>query len=175
MTLAPSLPQVMQSFAPQQNTARPSDASFKFGSSAELGSFSVTVYMIGLAIGLLLFGSLSDVYGRLMITRTTAFCYTIASIACALSPSLGALIIFRAIAGFFGGAAQVIGGSVVADLYPEGHRDSAIAFYTAGPAIGPALGSVVGSLIDSALGWRWVFWFASILVSLAKIPLDSAI
>jgi MFS family permease len=168
MTLAPSLPQVMEEFAPAYGTSAAKDASFEFAGIAEMGSFSVTVYMIGLALGLLLFGSLSDVYGRLFITRSAAFFYTVASIACALSPTLDALIAFRAVAGFFGGAAQVIGGSVVADLYPEGKRDTAVAWYTAGPVLGPALGSVVGSLINSSIGWRWVFWFAAILVSPAS-------
>lgn len=166
MSLAPSLPQVMETFTPSHGTSTVNKVSFNFGGIAKKGSFSVTVYMIGLAVGLLLFGSLSDVYGRLFIVRSTAFAYTIASIACALSPSLNALIVFRALAGFFGGAAQVIGGSVVADLYPEGKRDTAIAWYTAGPVLGPALGSVVGSLINGTLRWRWVFWFAAILVSL---------
>jgi MFS family permease len=154
----------MQDFNPQKGQTMDSHKAFVFGGTDKLGSLSVTVYMVGLALGILLFAPLSDVYGRLWITRVNAFCYTICSIACALSPSLAALVGFRVSAGFFGGAAQVIGGSVVADLYETGKRDTAMAFYTAAPVLGPVLGSIVGSLINSALGWRWVFWFASILV-----------
>lgn len=162
MTLAPCLPQVMQTFAPTET--RDTSASLDYGGVSDLASFSVTVYMIGLAIGMLVFGSLSDIFGRLRITQVTGICYVAASVGCALAPSLDALIALRGIAGCFGGAAQVIGNTIVADLYPEGQRDTPLAFYAVGPVFGPALGSVVGSLINSAVGWRWVFWLATILV-----------
>ncbi|KAF2647977.1 MFS general substrate transporter [Lophiostoma macrostomum CBS 122681] len=104
MMLAPSIPQVLQEFRP--------DGSDKF-----LGSFSVTVYILGFVVGPLLFGPLTDLTGRTSILRFTATFYLIFTVACALSNSLSMLIAFRFIAGIFGGAPMAIGGGVVSDLY----------------------------------------------------------
>lgn len=162
MMLAPSVPQVLQTFRP--------DGSDKF-----LGSFSVTVYILGFVVGPLLFAPLTDLMGRIRILRFTVTFYLIFTIACALSTSLPMLIVFRFIAGCFGGAPMAIGGGVVSDLYPSGQRSRPMAWYSVGTMMGPALGPVLGGLITGGLEWRWVFWIASILVRviLEYIPRSS--
>jgi MFS family permease len=150
--LAPSLPQVMDTFRPH-------------GGDDYLGSFSITVYLIGLALGILTFGPLSDIFGRMWISRVASFWFTVATVACALSSSLESLTAFRFFAGFFGGAPMTIGGAVVADVYPPSIRGMAMAAYTAGPSLGPPLGAVLGSLVSERYSWRRGFWVDSILVS----------
>ncbi|KAF2727239.1 MFS general substrate transporter [Polyplosphaeria fusca] len=153
MMLAPSVPQVLATFRP--------DGSDKF-----LGSFSVTVYILGFVFGPLLFGPLTDLMGRITILRFTATLYLIFTIACALSTSLPMLIVFRFIAGCFGGAPMAIGGGVVSDLYASGQRTRPMAWYSVGTMMGPTLGPVLGGLITGGLDWRWVFWIAAILAGL---------
>lgn len=148
--LAPSIPQVLQRFRP--------DGSDKF-----LGSFSVTVYILGFTVGPLLFGPLTDLVGRISILRFTASLFLIFTVACALCTSLTMLIMFRFVAGCFGGAPMAIGGGVVSDLYPSGQRSRPMAWYSVGTMLGPTLGPVLGGLITGGIGWRWVFWIASIL------------
>ena len=149
MSLAPSVPQILQSLEEKNKS---------------LGSFSVTVYILGFAVGPLLFGPLSDMYGRATIYRICMTFYLIFSVACALSSSVIMLIGFRFLAGCFGGAPLAIGGAVVSDLYAPGERSQPMAIYSIGPVIGLALGPVVGGILTETLRWRWVFWFASILV-----------
>jgi multidrug resistance protein len=151
MMLAPSVPQVLQTFRPN-------------GGDKTLGSFCVTVYILGFCVGPLLFGPLSDVYGRATLLRLCITFFTILTVACAVASSLEMLITFRFLAGIFGGAPMAIGGAVVADMYPSGSRGRAMACYSVGTMLGPTLGPVLGGVIDGTLGWRWVFGFASILV-----------
>lgn len=148
MMLAPTIPQVLETF----------------GGARALGSFSVTVYILGFCFGPLLLGPLSDVYGRTLLLRICITLFLILTAACALSTSLAMLIAFRFFAGIFGGAPMAIGGAVISDLYPSGSLGRPMAAYSFGTMMGPTIGPVLGSVINGSLGWRWVFWFASILV-----------
>ena len=152
MMLAPSIPQVLKELRPD-------------GGGEFLGSFTVTVYILGFVVGPLLFGPLSDIKGRLFILRFTTVSYLAFTVACALSRTLGMLVAFRFMAGVFGSAPMVIGGGVVADLYEPGQRTRPMAWYSTGAAIAPTLGPAMGGVITGSLNWRWVFWIAAILVS----------
>ena len=152
MMLSPCLPQIM--------------TTFRLDTSQEKwASFSVTIYMAGMAIGMFLFGPLSDVCGRRYIIRIAAIGFTVASVLCALSHNIGWLIATRAVAGIFGAAPMVIGGALVADLFAPGKRDTGMITYAIGPTVGPVIGSIIGSVVNDRLGWRWVFWLTSIWVS----------
>ncbi|KAB5566943.1 major facilitator superfamily domain-containing protein [Coniochaeta sp. 2T2.1] len=134
------------------------------GGDKSLGSFAVTVYILGFCVGPLLLAPLTDIYGRTILYRVYIVGYIILTVACALSPSLEALIAFRFLAGCFGGAPMAIGGAVIADMYPPGERVRPMACYSAGTMLGPCLGPVLGGVITGSLGWRWVFWVAAMLV-----------
>lgn len=153
MMLAPSVPQVLVEFRPD-------------GSDTFLGTFSVTVYILGFVVGPLLCGPLTDLMGRITILRFTATLYLLLTIACALSTSLTMLIVFRFLAGCFGGAPMAIGGGVASDLYEPSQRTRPMAWYSVGTMMGLALGLVLGGLITGGLNWRWVFWIASILAGI---------
>lgn len=153
MMLAPSVPQVLQEFRPD-------------GRDKSLGSFSVTVYILGFCVGPLIIAPLTDIYGRTIIFRACSVFFLAFTLACSFSPSLECLIMFRFFAGCFGGAPMAIGGAVVSDMYDPGHREAPMAFYSAGTMMGPTLGPVVGGLITGTLGWRWVFRISAILVCL---------
>jgi multidrug resistance protein len=155
MMLAPSVPQVLETFRPD-------------GGDKSLGSFCVTAYMLGFCFGPIALAPMTDLYGRTSIYRLAAVFFLLFTMACALSPTLEALIIFRFFAGCFGGTPMAIGGAVVADMYPPGERSKPMAFYAAGTMLGPTIGPVLGGVITGSLGWRWVFRFATILVSVYK-------
>jgi MFS family permease len=152
MMLAPAIPQIMETF----QTA---------GQGRGLVLFSVTVYLMGQGVGLLFFGPLSDKFGRLLFARTAPLGYTLFTVACALSPTIECLVISRAFAGFFGAVPIIVGGALVADLFPPNNRSVGMTIYAIGPSLGPGLGSIAGSLINGSMGWRWIFWFGTILVS----------
>lgn len=152
MMLAPSVPQVLQDFRPN-------------GGDKSLGSFAVTVYILGFCIGPLVIAPLTDIYGRTVIFCASSLFLSVFTLACAFSPSLETLIMFRFFAGCFSGAPMAIGGAIVTDMYePGSRREIPMAIYSVGTMMGPTLGPVFGGLITGTLGWRWVFRIATILV-----------
>jgi MFS family permease len=65
---------------------------------------------------------------------------------------------------------MAIGGGLVSDLYAPGQRTRPMAWCSVGMMMAPTLGPVLGGLITGGLGWRWVFWIASIMVSIPWHP-----
>jgi MFS family permease len=69
---------------------------------------------------------------------------------------------------------MAIGGGVVSDLYAPGQRTRPMAWYSVGVMMAPTLGPVLSGLITGGLGWRWVFWIASIMVCIPWHPFGTA-
>ncbi|GFG53610.1 Bcr/CflA family drug resistance efflux transporter [Mycolicibacterium agri] len=130
----------------------------EFGTSASAIQLTLTAFMVGLALGQLFIGPLSDRLGRrrLMLIGT-AVCVA-AGAACALAPSIQLLTAFRFLQGFSGAAGVVLSRAVISDRA----RGAAAARYFsvmmiingAAPVVAPLIG---GTLIDY-IGWRGVFW-----------------
>lgn len=85
-------------------------------------SFSVSIYIIGFGLGPLILAPLSEIYGRNVVYHVSNILFTIFTSLCGLSPSIGALLAFRLIAGFFGGAPLTNGGGTIADIVPVEKR-----------------------------------------------------
>lgn len=137
-----------------------------FQSESEiLRSFVVSVYILGYASGPLIIAPLSELYGRLLLYHVTNILYVIFTVACALSPNLESLIVFRLLSGMAGSAVLNIGGGTIADLFVQEERGTAMSVWTVGPLLGPVIGPVAGGFLSEAKGWRAVFWVLSGLVS----------
>jgi multidrug resistance protein len=149
------VPQILATFRPA-------------GHDKALGSFCVTVYVLGFSVGPLLLGPLADVYGRAVVYRASMLAYLALTVGCALAPSLEALIALRFFAGCFGGAPMAIGGAVVTDLYAADRREKALAWYSVGSIMAPTFGPALGGVITGRLGWRWVFWLSALLVCISS-------
>jgi len=134
-----------------------------------LSSFTVSCYILGFAMGPLVLAPLSELYGRRYVylgAWLTSFGFTIG---CAKAPSLGAFIVFRTLAGCGGVVAQVNGGGTIVDIYDVKHRGTAMSVFAMGPLLGPVIGPIGGGFLAQAKGWRWVFWFLSILFGVSTI------
>lgn len=112
---APGVPEVMSNFG---------------SSSRTLASFVVSVYLIGFAFGPLLIAPLSEIYGRVMVYHVANVGFVIFCVACALAPSLDALIVFRFFCGTFGCAAVTNGGGTIADMVRQESRGLAMSLYS---------------------------------------------
>ncbi|KAJ5796548.1 MFS multidrug transporter [Penicillium psychrosexuale] len=145
---APSVPQLMEEF----NTT-----------NTLLGSFVVTVYVLGFAIGPLILAPASELVGRAIIYHICNLGFTVFTIACAVSTNMGMLIVFRFFQGCFGSAPVTNGGGTIADLIVQEKRGGVIAIYALGPLLGPVIGPVAGGYLAAARGWRWVFWVLTIV------------
>lgn len=137
----------------------------EFGSSSEVvPSLIVSIYVLGFALGPLVFGPLSEVYGRLAVYTVSGILYVASTVGCALSPGIAALVGFRFLAGAFGSTPMAIGGGTISDLMPVQQRGLALSLYMFGSILGPTLGQIVGGSVADKMGWRWVCWVIALAV-----------
>jgi multidrug resistance protein len=125
-------------------------------SSHILGSFMITIFVLGYAIGPLFLGPLSELYGRYPVTIISTWIFVAWIMGSALAPSMTSLIIMRLLAGIGGAGVMTIGPAIVADMYPVEKRASSTALIVMAQSVGPALGPICGGFISSGLSWRWV-------------------
>lgn len=108
----------------------------------ELASFVVSVYLIGYCFGPLVIAPLSEIYGRSPLYHTCNIMFVILSVACALSPNLASLIIFRFFAGFAGSCPMTLGPGTLADIVSIERRGQIMAAWVSGPLLGPVIGPI---------------------------------
>lgn len=131
-----------------------------------LGSFVVSVFILGYMVGPFVIAPLSEMYGRVPLYHTCNILFLIFTIACAVAQSLPQLIVFRLLAGVAGVCPLTIGSGTVADMVPKEKRAGIIAVWAMGAILGPIIGPVAGGFLAEAEGWRWVFWVIAIAVCL---------
>ena len=125
------------------------------------GSFTLAAWFGGLAIGQITHGPLSDRFGRKAPLLVGGLLYTLGSIACALSTSMGALILFRAVAAFGGAAGLVVPRAIIRDVVTNSIEGARIfSRLQVIMSVIPMLAPTVGGLIVEAAGWRMIFWVA---------------
>lgn len=124
--------------------------------------FVVSVFLVGMAAGLLLTSGVSEVYGRCAVIHATNALFLVFGVATALSRSLGQLVGFRLLQGVAAAAPPAIGGGVIGDMFVPCERGRATAMYGFGLLLGPIVGPIAGGYIAQSLGWRWVCWVISI-------------
>jgi multidrug resistance protein len=131
----------------------------------DLGSFAVSIYLLGYAFGPLFIGPCSELYGRLVIYHTCSVLFLLTNIGCALATNMPMLITFRVLTGVMGASPLTVGPGTVADLFQREERGRAMAIWTMPILIGPCIGPAVGAYLGRAEGWRWDFWLLIIMVS----------
>ncbi|PYH89208.1 MFS general substrate transporter [Aspergillus ellipticus CBS 707.79] len=122
----------------------------------------VSIWELGEIISPLVWGPLSELYGRRWILNIANLLFVAFLAGTALSTSIQMLIAFR----FLSGAATAIspiGPGIVEDLFAEEHRGRAMSMMSMMGAFGPIVGPIVGSYLGEKAGWRWAFWLPTIL------------
>ncbi|KAG8863105.1 hypothetical protein FRB96_009286 [Tulasnella sp. 330] len=132
-------------------------------------SLTTTLFLVALGIGPLYHAFLSERFGRRPVYLGGFVLYTLASVACALSPTGPTLILFRFIQAFGASAAQCLGIGTIADIYIPAERGRATGFWFLGPILGPTLSPLVGGAIYSWLGWRAILWTTAIFGAILTI------
>lgn len=124
----------------------------------EEATWVLTSYLVTNAIVLPMSGWLSGIMGRKRFFVTCIVAFTIFSLLCGFAPSLGMLVIFRALQGAAGGGLQPTSQAMLADYYPPSQRGRAFAFYGVAVVFAPTLGPTLGGWITQHMSWRWVFF-----------------
>lgn len=136
--------------------------SFGLASDSNDIAAAITFFFFGLAAGQLMWGPLSDAFGRKTILYLGLGVYVVAAIASAFAPSLEMLLASRFIWGVGAAGPQVIARSVVRDTYEGASMARAMSFIMAIFVLVPIIAPTLGSAILLVGTWRWVFGFTAI-------------
>lgn len=134
-------------------------------------SWVVNAYALAFGGFLLLGGRLADLLGRRAVFGAGLLLFALASLACGLAPSAGALVAARAAQGLGGAVLVPAALSIVATTFAEGaERNRALGIFGSVGGLGFVVGVLLGGLLAGTLGWRWVF-FVNVPVGLAAVAL----
>jgi len=142
----------------------------EFNSTDAAAQLTLTASFLGIMIGQLVFGPMSDSLGRRRLVLITSIVTIFATLACAFAPSMGFLIGARLVLGILGGGGIVIGRAVAADIVkgPEAARFFSVllSITMIAPLVGPIVGGVLLDLTDT---WRSSFFFLAVFCALIVI------
>jgi MFS transporter, DHA1 family, multidrug resistance protein len=129
-----------------------------FGTGSDRINLTLSAFFIFYALGTLIWGPLSDHYGRKPILITGLGLYVIASAFCALMRSVDGLILCRIFQALGGSAAGAVATAIVKDAYSGKKRESVLAIVQSMVLISPAVAPVLGAFMLKVTSWRGVFW-----------------
>lgn len=138
-------------------------------------SLTMTVYMAGYAVSMLVCGPLADRYGRRPVLIGGTALYLVATVACALADSGGMLIAARLLQALGGCCGTVVGRVIVRDRFQKAEQVSYLSWMSSGMALSPVVAPLIGSVIDVALGWRWVFVVLAVVAACVLLALCTVV
>ncbi|MNC02909.1 Bicyclomycin resistance protein [compost metagenome] len=140
------------------------------GSTASLAQLSLTFCLLGLAVGQLLAGPLSDVRGRRGPLLVSLLVYAAASLACVYSPDIWTFCALRLVQGLAGAAGIVLSRAVVRDMYTGTELTRCFAMLMLVNGAAPVLAPILGAQLLAWTSWRGIFM---ILAAIGAIMLAS--
>lgn len=144
----------------------------EFGISQEVGTLTVSLFVCGYCVGPLVWGPLSEQYGRRPIFIISFFIYMCFQIGCALSQNITSILIFRFLGGTFAAAPLANSGALISDIWDARGRGTALAVFTVAPFAGPGIGPVVaGYLVLAGVSWHWLFWILTIFAGVCWLQI----
>ncbi|TDL22205.1 MFS general substrate transporter [Rickenella mellea] len=153
--IAPSLPQVSRDLHIQPGTV--------------LESMTLSIFVLAYALGPLIWGPLSELFGRLVVIQSSNLFFLVFNTACAFAATPAQMLAFRFLAGLGGAAPQSVGGGIVGDLWSPSERGIAMSVYSLAPLVGPSTGPLVGGWVAQKSRWQWVFWSLSIADGILQV------
>ncbi len=126
--------------------------------SSSMAQISVSTFFFGLALGQLLYGPLSDRFGRRPALLLGFGLYLAASLACALTRNIEMLIVARAVQGLGAAASPSAGRAIIRDHWSGNAAARAMSFVMMVMSVAPLLAPLLGAQILVWLGWRAIFW-----------------
>jgi EmrB/QacA subfamily drug resistance transporter len=114
-------------------------------------------YLLTLSSLILVSGSLADIYGERRVFTLGVAGFGVASLLCALAPTVELLVVARALQGVAGALLTPASLAIIVAVFPESERGAAIGSWTAWGGIGYLAGPLIGGQIIDSVSWRWVF------------------
>jgi EmrB/QacA subfamily drug resistance transporter len=140
------------------------------GASVEQLEWTVNAYNLSFAVLLMTAAGLGDRFGRRRLFAFGIGLFVLASAACALAPSVGALIAARAVQGAGAAMVTTLALALVGAAFPPQTRGSALGIFFAVNGLAVAGGPLVGGAVTEGIAWQWIFWL-NVPIGIALIPL----
>lgn len=141
-------------------TAGITDVVRVFGVSQVAATLGLTLFVLGYALGPMLWAPMSEVpqIGRNPVYIATLALFVVLQVPTALATNFGMLLAFRFITGFVGSPSLATGGASIGDMYTPAKRTYGIAVWGIGAVLGPTMGPLIGGFAAEAKGWTWTIW-----------------
>jgi EmrB/QacA subfamily drug resistance transporter len=140
------------------------------GASISQLEWTVNSYNLAFAVMLVTAAALGDRFGRRRLYALGLVGFVAASAAAALSPSVGWLIVARALQGVAAAFMMSLGLALLTAAFPAERRGTAIGLYSAVTGLAVASGPLVGGAVVNGLEWTWIFWL-NVPIGLIAVPL----
>ncbi|UBZ14660.1 multidrug effflux MFS transporter [Flagellimonas marinaquae] len=118
----------------------------------------VTMIFLGLGVGQLFFGPISDSFGRKPVVYMGFSIFLVASVICLMAPSLEVMVVGRILQGIGLSAPRTISISIIRDTYEGDYMAKIMSFVTAFFILVPVVAPAIGKLILDATGWQGIFY-----------------
>lgn len=128
------------------------------GVSAALTNLTLVSFFFFFAVGTLLWGPISDKYGRKPVLLAGTGLYTISSLFCALAGNVYVLIVARIVEGFGAGAIIAVSMALIKDCFSGKQRESMLAIVQSVGGLAPMIAPVLGGILLQFTSWRGSFW-----------------
>lgn len=122
----------------------------------EVAVLGISLYVLGFAVGPLIWAPLGELYGRQIILFITYGIFTAFNAGAAGAKNIQTLVVLRFLAGSASASSMTNTGGTIADMFEARQRGIAIAVFAIAPFMGPVFGPMVGGYLGQAAGWRWV-------------------
>jgi MFS transporter, DHA1 family, multidrug resistance protein len=124
---------------------------------------TLSSYLLGFAVMNLFHGALSDSLGRRPVILAGIALFTLASLGCALSNSIGSLVFFRALQGISAGAGMVVSRAIIRDIFEPADAQRVMSQVTIYFGVAPAVAPLVGGFLYEVTNWHAIFWLLVVL------------
>jgi MFS family permease len=157
-------------FVLAQTTVIPAlgDLQRELGASPEGIAWMVTAYLLVASIATPILGRLGDMFGKERFLAVSLALFAAGSLVCALSDSLGPMIVGRGLQGLGGGVLPLSFG-IIRDEFPAERVPTGIAMVGAIAAIGSGIGLPLGGVLADGPGYHWIFWVGVAMGAVAAV------
>jgi DHA1 family bicyclomycin/chloramphenicol resistance-like MFS transporter len=133
------------------------DIARQFTTSTAQVQLTISAYLIGFAVGQILYGPVSDRHGRKPVLLAALALYCVAGLACALSTSIEMLIVARFVQALGGSGGIVLARAIVRDFHSGVRAGRELSLIGSVMALAPVLAPIVGGVLQTGFGWRSIF------------------
>ncbi|MDQ6847768.1 MAG: DHA2 family efflux MFS transporter permease subunit [Candidatus Dormibacteraeota bacterium] len=142
----------------------------ELGGGIDSLEWTVNAYTLSFAVLLLTGAALGDRFGRRRMFSLGLAVFTVGSAAAAVAPSIGALVVARALQGAGGALVTPLTLTLLSEAFPAGRRGVALGIWSGISGLGVALGPVIGGAVVDGFSWHWIFWL-NVPIGLVIVPL----